>query len=710
MQRKITTLLLLLQIALATWCQPIPVSTGLNTTLTGAVPLGGLDPYWKVVGPNPSPLRITPHFPGYWQPTPVAGTNAGWVNHSGTLFSNPPGIHIMERDFVIPLSTASFSCSFSITYDDLLPTLELVRPDGTTIPLSYTPPSPWYTLSSPITNTVNAPAAGTWKIRAHVNFVDNVGAFMLSGYINKTPCRKGFVVGLDKMGGTAPGIFENPAGGFFATGLIADSTVIAKSDASGNVQWIQKFKLGNGFYQIMDLKVDAGGDLIGIAHKQGATYGSSMGFRCNATATAFAWIFDNPDVVYAQFHLLSASEWVVTGTHYPGGYSLLEHRSTATGAIASYSWLSKGGDYFSTLSGNNLYGTCRRYYNSFGDFRAAIFSHDINSGNFLWENAIISEGNTTGPNQTRMYPVAPVVDNNDLVTLASGDLIGFDTYSTGPVEMTACKTDLLGNVQWTKQYTIANHNRPVGMVIKNTASGYYMVANLYVPGLNDFGYTVVIKTNKNGQVQWAKRLGLSGKNMAYTAVENGGNLYLSMSSDSYSPNQLLLIKLAPTGIAGQSCEFIQSITVRDSTLQNIQSPQLYCVSDNVSNEIAASTTPHTLPLNPKELCKVDCPCLKDSGNNPIDAFVFTPASGFRQVLSVAPNPATDMVTLSLMQPVQANTRIQVADLSGRKLGDEIWPSATRSTQLKTAQLVPGSYQVMVYTNGQLLAMAKLIKQ
>lgn len=157
------------------------LSTGIDNAgnpLAASVP----DPNWLIVtSPNSTPdALLCPSYLPYWQPTPIAGTQAGWLNWSGTIGNNLQGIYVFERDFFIASTVMSFHTNFRVTYDDILDSLLLVRPDGSRIVLSMVPTTPYH-LSNLVNHTEGSPMTGTWKIRAQVNFVDNVGAFMLSG-------------------------------------------------------------------------------------------------------------------------------------------------------------------------------------------------------------------------------------------------------------------------------------------------------------------------------------------------------------------------------------------------------------------------------------------------------------------------------------------------------------------------------------------------
>ena len=182
---------LMLIIAINTNAQTFSVSTGTDA-LGNALSIGSTYPTWQVVsGPN----GLVPHaafavatYPFSWQATPIAGTNAQWIDYHasipGNLFSynGNPGTYVYERTFNIATGTTSLNCNFGVAYDDTLSSLELVPPSGAAIPLTVVTSNP-YSISNMITNVITAPIPGSWKIRATVNYIDAVGGFMLSGNV-----------------------------------------------------------------------------------------------------------------------------------------------------------------------------------------------------------------------------------------------------------------------------------------------------------------------------------------------------------------------------------------------------------------------------------------------------------------------------------------------------------------------------------------------
>lgn len=158
----------------------INVSTGTNAGV--AIAAGGNNPEWVIVGtPNKIPKVCSPL--SVWENTPVATTNAGWINETGLNSKTSSGLFTYERTFTIPASTASFTYNLKAACDDALNTLELVPPSASPILLTVVGTTTYH-LSNNITNTITNPAAGVWTIRAKVNFVDNMAGFLLSGTID----------------------------------------------------------------------------------------------------------------------------------------------------------------------------------------------------------------------------------------------------------------------------------------------------------------------------------------------------------------------------------------------------------------------------------------------------------------------------------------------------------------------------------------------
>ncbi len=186
--KKISILLLLLSCYCFSFAGFYKVSTATNASGAYVTPTNLDANGWLVstAGGFPivtSPTYSVPAFGSFWQPVPISGTNAGWINPTPTTAVNTPGIYTFERKFKIGSCVAKFTTDFQVTADDALNSLELVDPSGFATPLTVVPTTAYH-LSVPITYTQNCPKVGDWKIRATVMYTDQLGGFMLSGVIN----------------------------------------------------------------------------------------------------------------------------------------------------------------------------------------------------------------------------------------------------------------------------------------------------------------------------------------------------------------------------------------------------------------------------------------------------------------------------------------------------------------------------------------------
>ncbi len=152
---------------------------------TGLVSVGSVDTNWQLASPIPTGATTSTYavnsFAGYWQPTPIAGTNARWINPKPTLGTQTPGIYIFERNFTLA-SDMNISYNLSAAADDVLKSVEIVRPNGTTIPLTIVPTKAYH-LSNIIEGTIKCAEKGNWKIRATVQYIDQLGGLLISGNV-----------------------------------------------------------------------------------------------------------------------------------------------------------------------------------------------------------------------------------------------------------------------------------------------------------------------------------------------------------------------------------------------------------------------------------------------------------------------------------------------------------------------------------------------
>ncbi len=181
--KKILLAMMISIMSLASFAQTINISTGVNNTGVGQTEANS----WKVSNPSIG-SGITPYtvasYGSYWQPTPVQGCNARWINPTASVSTQTPGYYIFERVINVPASgIKTLALKFQLAWDDVLTSLELVPPTGASIPLSFTAASPKaYFLGNPVeTKQDVCGRTGNWILRAKVQYVDQLGGFMLCG-------------------------------------------------------------------------------------------------------------------------------------------------------------------------------------------------------------------------------------------------------------------------------------------------------------------------------------------------------------------------------------------------------------------------------------------------------------------------------------------------------------------------------------------------
>ena len=184
-----TTTTLVINIAVPVTSQFINVSTGIDN-LGNALAAGSVDSNWQLVSsPNPpgTPALVSDCYPVLWEPTPIAFSNAGWINAAGTFNMTVAGIYTFERSFTVGIGNTNIDYNLGIAWDAIPISTEFVRPDGSTIPFVTNPPvSPYYLSTSIPSSLPMTTMAGVWKIRTVSNFTDIYSGFLLSGTITVT--------------------------------------------------------------------------------------------------------------------------------------------------------------------------------------------------------------------------------------------------------------------------------------------------------------------------------------------------------------------------------------------------------------------------------------------------------------------------------------------------------------------------------------------
>lgn len=452
----------------------------------------------------------------------------------------------------------------------------------------------------------------------------------ISLHLNAQTSTCTFIKEISGFSTTTPRIFKDPGGGYFLTGQSGTLTNIAKTDDAGNIVWSTGISLADPG-SIYDMIVDqSDGGLVAIV--KGTSQNTIFKFypgRSGGTGV-FAWIRTyQPDYMFENIHETNGSNYVVTGEILYNGITIFSI-DQATGVMTGFQRTAFTGEFYSTWDGAAIYGACR-YYTDPNLFNPSLFKFDPATGANSWTATYIK---TSGV--ARIYPVAPVVDQGFLVQLSSGNDNNFLTYADGPNKIWLLKATTNGYLFWTKQITISGYSRFITRKVLSTATGYYLLIDAYNGSITD--YFFIVKTDKQGNVQWARRFGNGGVNSALSAVEDNGYICVTALSGSYGPgNKVLFLRLNTFGDVDNRCPYITSATASAANYSAAVNNMVGQATPNTNYTNAAGTGFLSgIDVSLYNQC-TGCPA------QPKPALVNTPVKG---KMNVYPNPCEGQVSIS----------------------------------------------------------------
>jgi hypothetical protein len=121
------------------------------------------------------------------------------------------------------------------------------------------------------------------------------------------------------------------------------------------------------------------------------------------------------------------------------------------------------------------------------------------------------------------------------------------TFGMGNGDVFLMKTDEFGNVQWAKAYGGASYD--YGFSVQQTSDGGYIVAG-HSSSFGGGGDFLLMKTDANGNVQWARTYGLPGWDLAGSVQQTSDGGYI-LVGDAWSPDgsnsNVFLVKTNASG-------------------------------------------------------------------------------------------------------------------------------------------------------------------
>jgi hypothetical protein len=236
---------------------------------------------------------------------------------------------------------------------------------------------------------------------------------------------------------------------------------------------------------------------------------------------------------------------------------------------------------------------------SFGAGESDIFLIKTDAdGNIQWAKTY------GGTYSEEAYSVQQTSDGGYIVAGRTGSWPNYDIF--------LIKTDANGNIQWAKTYGGTNWDE--ARSVQQTSDGGYIVAG-YTGSFGAGFYDIfLIKTDANGNIQWAKTYGGTSWDEAYSIrqTSDGGYIVAGYTrSYGIGGEDIFLIKTDANGNIG-SCSIVQNVSPTVNTVSpTVTTPSLSVssVSPTVNSVSPTDTSPaltvhEPCPLSISESCQI----------------------------------------------------------------------------------------------------------
>lgn len=122
---------------------------------------------------------------------------------------------------------------------------------------------------------------------------------------------------------------------------------------------------------------------------------------------------------------------------------------------------------------------------------------------------------------------------------------GYAITGIGDANALLLKTDVNGTLQWSKTFSVGEYDS-YGYSVRQTSDGGYAIAGY--TSVNDSNDVFIIKTDKNGAVQWNQTYGGSGDQIAFSMILTAnGDYVIAGASETSTSISAMLLKVSANG-------------------------------------------------------------------------------------------------------------------------------------------------------------------
>ncbi|MEZ4941778.1 MAG: gliding motility-associated C-terminal domain-containing protein [Saprospiraceae bacterium] len=408
-------------------------------------------------------------------------------------------------------------------------------------------------------------------------------------------------------------------GNLYGCGFRENGTLLFKMTPDGMILWSYTVKLTSGMDErVTGFMEDSDGMLVGVGIFE-TPISTGFFFRFDPETKQILWVGQYPGQSISYLYTIvekSLGGNFLSVCSYndsppPGSFddaNLIEiDRSTGklTGINTAFSFGSSESILRAQIRHNKLYTAGRNTYGiSYSQMRCALSCFDL-QGNPQWARMTMYPDGYNA----RIYATDFCFDDSDMVTISYGDFNGSNPASS---QFAVCKTDSLGKMHWTRLYTVAGNPKIISKNIIHVPDGYVLLVNTTAESTSTATY--LIKTDKTGAIQWAKKFP--------DAISLRGEKGLVILDDyiyliSGYQQDILLAKVDHAdGLVSTDCPLVEDAQISVTDIPTFSEPITYIqypgISTTQNRQVSGSNS--NLPVN--SWCEM--PCLGELCDNGID--------------------------------------------------------------------------------------------
>ena len=451
----------------------------------------------------------------------------------------------------------------------------------------------------------------------------NGGCDTLATYLLALDCDSTFVKRFTAPGQTSTGhkIVPAPNKTFYTATAVGDKTLIALVDQNMDPIWMRTFDLADGPEALLDLRLDAGGQLIGVGNTNTAPV-NCFAFKLDVNTRLIQWRSGLNSPINSYFTRI-----LEKNSDGSGHYFLLGQTDAAagsgTGCDALLMEIDRDNgtlmwDRHYTLGSceifndvfieNNLVYVCGRYNLEGGGqagFRPALSRLDMD-GNVEWSRHYLRLKGVSA----RLYASQMVAEPDGIVLVGYGTKSGTDLTNNSTVQL--LKTDRDGQLLWAWDYDIEVTREQVGFKIVNLPDGY-LLGGTFMRTTSTAGREIfLIKTDKSGVIQWQHAYGFVGEDRLRDLLVHGGNIFLIGSAQSGAGSDMVIAKLKLDGTVNpaEPCPYVKPLGAQQQAFNPLFGVAHTLMPLNVTHNY--TIVPQPAPASGTLLAEVFCSKACDS--------------------------------------------------------------------------------------------------